>query len=149
MGARGAFIFRADGNAGLGHGHLVRCLTLAAELERQGGHILFVVSEFGGALRDRIERRSYELIIVPSGATLTEDVQLLGTTIHRMQREGEMPLVILDGYGFDLDYQRAILKSGAFLALIDDLAATSQVAHLILNQNIWARPGSSCTSCLH
>lgn len=142
MGARGAFIFRADGNAGLGHGHLVRCLTLAAELERQGGRILFVTREFGGALWDRIDRRSYELIIVPSAATLAEDARLLGATIHRLQREGELPLVILDGYDFDADYQRAILKSGAFLALIDDLAATSQVAHLILNQNIWARPGS-------
>lgn len=61
MDARSAFIFRADGNAGLGHGHLVRCLTLAAELERQGGRILFVAREFGGALRDKLDWRSYEL----------------------------------------------------------------------------------------
>lgn len=134
-------IVRADGNAHLGMGHMVRCLTLADELKRQGARILVMTRDADGPVRTMIDRQGYEVVGIPPAASLTEDLHRLCTVIARMQFAGEAaPLVTLDGYAFSADYQRGVLGTGAILMYVDDVACGPQVAHLVLNQNSWAHP---------
>lgn len=134
-------IVRVDGDPHLGLGHVIRCLTLADELKRQGARIIFLIREADGVGRSLIERHEYEIRGIPTAASLSEDLEFLCATIRSVQAQcGEASMVLLDGYAFSADYQRGVLSTGATLTYVDDLARGPQVARLVLNQNIWARP---------
>jgi UDP-2,4-diacetamido-2,4,6-trideoxy-beta-L-altropyranose hydrolase len=54
-------VFRCDGSAPLGTGHVHRCLTLAAELTRRGWRAEFACRDLPGAPLERIRRAGYRL----------------------------------------------------------------------------------------
>lgn len=113
-------IIRADGDKNIGLGHLVRCLSLAHMLKDEFENILFISK-----------------CITPE---LKEEIKLSGFNFHEIIEEAEFfallnPYVIavLDGYSFDLQYQRQVKTSGAKLVFIDDLHNKEFVADLIIN----------------
>lgn len=131
------FILRADGDAGIGLGHVSRCLTLADELVRQGQRVLFVTRDLDEGVRGMTRRRGHAVELLPERVSRAEELHRLAA---RIAESGTSAMLVVDGYDFDLAYQRDLRAAGAALACIDDLAAGPQAADIILNQNLWAEP---------
>ena len=58
--------FRTDASIQIGTGHVMRCLTLADELTRQGHECRFVCREHHGHLGELITSKGYGLSILPA-----------------------------------------------------------------------------------
>ena len=114
-------LFRADGNAQTGLGHVMRCLALADMLgdtyDRR-----FAIIQPDKAVIQRIEEKGLSVIILA-----TNDVAELLTHTTRDD------VVVLDGYEFDTAFQREIRQRASKLVFIDDLTNGQQVANVVIN----------------
>lgn len=112
-------IFRADGNPQVGMGHIMRCLALAQML---GSPFRFAVVQPAPEVVRLIEDAGGTLVPI-----LTDDVAGFLAVISTND------VAILDGYGFDEPFQRAVRERAKKLVFIDDLLTGHQVADVVIN----------------
>lgn len=110
---------RADGSSAIGLGHIVRCEALAHML-KEYFKITFVCKEIPEQSKNNLQMSGFELINISS-----ED--------DFFKKIFSDDIIILDGYGFDINYQKKIKKIGCKLVCIDDLHDKEFVADLIIN----------------
>ncbi len=111
-------LVRADGNSQIGYGHLMRCMAIANEN---------VFSEIVWFSNDPIEDLLSENLNTAFSFVKIDNEK---TFFHALSAED---FVVLDGYYFDLAYQKQLKQTGATLILIDDLAANPVCADIIIN----------------
>lgn len=122
-------IFRADGDATIGLGHLTRLLALADELRGLAPGI-FVVREPTAAVAQLLAGEGWPVYLLPSDHSLAAEAEWLAT-------EWVLPndVLLLDGYGFTTTYQQCLRQSGCGLVFIDDLRAGPVVADVLINHS--------------
>lgn len=120
-------IFRADGNAVIGLGHLVRSLALAA-IVRPVAECWVAVQAPTPAVRQLIEEAQVRLWELPARAAAPEAAALAPQLSAR-------DIVVLDGYQFDTSYQQTLAASGCRLVAIDDLRAWPMAVDLVINHS--------------
>jgi len=128
-------LIRADANARMGTGHLMRCLALAQAWKARGGQVAFITACESSGLLDRLSHEGFETIqldsLYPNPADWEATSQVLG--------EHANAWVVLDGYHFDEAYQQRVKGAGHSLLVIDDMARLDHYyADVVLNQNIHA-----------
>ena len=119
----------------------MRCIALAQACQDQGGDVTFLTHCDSEALRQRIIKEGFNLIPVekphPDPSDLEETLKCLSAI--RSPQSAICNWVVLDGYHFTSDYQKAIKESGHRLLVIDDMAHLDHYyGDIILNQNIHA-----------
>lgn len=130
-------IIRADANAQIGTGHVMRCLALAQAWQARGGKTILVSHDLAPALAQRIQTEQISLVPVRAGLNLAEDAALLIETARAQNAEW----VVVDGYHFDANYQRVIKAAGFKLLVLDDNGDYEHYyADFVLNQNLHATP---------
>ncbi|MBI3011132.1 MAG: UDP-2,4-diacetamido-2,4,6-trideoxy-beta-L-altropyranose hydrolase [Candidatus Omnitrophica bacterium] len=122
-------LFRTDAAPAVGLGHLRRCLSLAAALQRQDVRSVFVVPE------DRQVRRCVReagcSIEIVERVTAGDAVDL--QHVLRAASRSEAAAVIVDSYQIGADYLEALRQAGLYVAVIDDLAAMAFPCHVVVN----------------
>lgn len=111
--------FRADGNAQIGMGHVMRCLALADMLKNDFTARFATVAPTQ-AVRTLLEKADLEVVALADETEFPAQID-------------PNDVVVLDGYSFDETAQRAIRNKARKLAFIDDLAAGHQVADVVIN----------------
>jgi UDP-2,4-diacetamido-2,4,6-trideoxy-beta-L-altropyranose hydrolase len=129
-------VFRADGSANIGLGHIMRCLTLAGSLKARGAEAVFVTKGYSESVPSIIRRGGFECFLIPPGCTSLEDLDFL----LKAADEKASRIAVCDGYFMDEAYFAAIKSAGFKLLVIDDLADRCLPADLVLNQNVYAAP---------
>ena len=124
---------RADANARIGTGHLMRCLALAQGWKARGGQATFITACESEGLRQRLSDEGFQIItlerLYPDPADWEITSQALAAQLDAW--------VVLDGYHFDAAHQRQIKEAGHRLLVIDDTAHLDHYyADVVLNQNI-------------
>jgi UDP-2,4-diacetamido-2,4,6-trideoxy-beta-L-altropyranose hydrolase len=132
---RQSLLIRADANAQMGTGHLMRCLALAQAWQAQDGQAVFITACDSARLLKRLQDEGFQFIHLeetyPNPGEWATTSQVLAA--HRGA------WVVLDGYHFDPAYQRRIKETGHALLVVDDMAHMDHYhADVILNQNIHA-----------
>lgn len=127
-------LFRADGNTVAGYGHIIRALSLAAIL-RKKYEIVFVLQETDAFLKTQIKNGSDQLIEIPVTTHLVDEAKMLCEKF--IQKED---IVVLDGYGYNLTYQKEIKKHCFKLMCIDDIHDREFVADVIINHSEGLKP---------
>ncbi|MDD4136280.1 MAG: UDP-2,4-diacetamido-2,4,6-trideoxy-beta-L-altropyranose hydrolase [Methanoregula sp.] len=128
-------VIRADADARAGTGHLMRCLALAEAWQDAGGEAIFVSACAAPSLKTRLETEGFR--IIHPGDTTGTLFDARETT--RIAREEGAVWIVVDGYQFGGEYQRAIKDSGLSLLFIDDYGhADHYYADIVLNQNVYA-----------
>jgi len=128
-------IFRADANAQMGTGHLMRCLALAQAWQDASGHPIFVMAAEPSTIESRLKSEEIEIIhLSAQPGSIGDAIQ----TAH-LAREREATWVVVDGYHFDSAYQTGIKDAGLKFMAIDDCGdAKHYFADIVLNQNLHA-----------
>lgn len=116
---------RADGDAQIGLGHLVRCLALAQHL-RHDFNICFIIKSAPNHFIDELDRLGFSYVKILAESDL---VDLLT----------ENCIVVVDHYNLNSEYQREIKERGCKLVCIDDMHQGPFYADLIINHSLGVR----------
>ncbi|SOD92317.1 UDP-2,4-diacetamido-2,4,6-trideoxy-beta-L-altropyranose hydrolase [Spirosoma fluviale] len=119
-------IFRADGGAKIGLGHIMRCLAIA-EMTGDLFSLSFAIQQPSDAVRHILAQAAFDLISLPETADSAADARNL-----RAHLTGD-EFVLLDGYSFGADYQKTIKRHCRKLIVVDDLVAWHQYADVVIN----------------
>jgi len=119
--------FRADGNFEIGLGHVVRSLALA-DMLKEDFSCHFIIRTPLETLKVQILEICESIIVLSDPEdTKTEANFLSGVHLS----EGDV--IVLDGYHFNTDYQKALKNKGIKVACIDDLKEHHFVADVVIN----------------
>ncbi len=145
-------VFRADASVQIGTGHVMRCLTLADELTRQGHECRFVCREHEGHLGDLIASKGYGLTLLPSRSDNDLHTTDSGSDNYALwlggpwQEDARQTLdaltpwqpdwLVVDHYALDADWERALANAVGSIMVIDDLANRPHECLLLLDQNV-------------
>ena len=145
-------VFRADASVQIGTGHIMRCLTLADELTRQGYECRFICRDHQGHLGELIASKGFaiDLLVTPSEGDpnfLNDNgiahAQWLGVswqldaaqTLSLLESLAAEWLVV-DHYSIDARWEREVRQVVGRIMVIDDLADRKHHADLLLDQNL-------------
>lgn len=118
-------LFRADGSAQTGMGHIMRSLALAdmlGEAETTPFDRRFAIANPPDSTRKLLAKLHIPLVELASNEL---DELLTHVTAD--------DVVVLDGYQYDESFQRAVRKQAHKLVFIDDLMEGKQVADVVIN----------------
>lgn len=132
-------IIRADADSRMGTGHIMRCLALGQAWQDTGRPVIFICARIPDSLAERVKSEGFELVRMDAGSGSSADLYQTLSVISGFgaQGSGLTPWLVLDGYHFDLVYQRAVRSAGFKLLLIDDYNHLPEYeCDILLNQNI-------------
>ena len=133
-------VIRADADARIGAGHLMRCLALAEAWQSQGRQVAFVSRIESEVLCQRVESSGINLIRINSSYPDPDDLNVTGKILREIiqtRNASERHWLVADGYQFDDEYYQAVRAAGYRLLVIDDLATLPYYhADALLNQNL-------------
>lgn len=143
--------FRADASLDIGTGHVMRCLTLANALRKEGVRCVFISREHPGNLLSLIRDQGFEAFSLPLESSVQpESVEKkpshaawLGTnwakdaqqTIAVLGSES-IEWLVVDHYALDARWESALKGKSKKLLVIDDLADRKHDCDLLLDQNL-------------
>ena len=144
-------IVRTDASTTIGHGHVMRCLTLASALRERGANVSFVCRNHDGHLCDLIEERGFVVSRLPApkaglqaedaptheawlGSSEQEDAEQTRAVI---EASGATPdWLVVDHYAIGWHWESAVRTSVGQIMVIDDLADRLHDRDVLLDQNI-------------
>ena len=86
-------LFRVDSSSQMGVGHLMRCLTLADELEKQNHSAAFICRELKGNL---IKSIKHKVFILPVDKDFqSDDLYLVGWAQHKRKMQSKRSKLFL------------------------------------------------------
>ena len=132
---KNTIFFRADADTRMGTGHVMRCLALAQACLDDGERATLVAASAPSALEDRLKAEGMEVVHLQVEPGSAEDAQQTAD----LAREAGASALVLDGYQFEADYQKALRdSSGPLLVIDDDGRVGHYTADVVLNQNLHA-----------
>lgn len=144
-------VFRADASVKIGTGHVMRCLTLADELARQGHQCVFIVRDHPGHLGELIASKKHELHLLSCAdgiAPMVDDnggphAEWLGVSwqhdasqVLGILAQIKADWLVVDHYALDARWEREVGKAVGRIMVIDDLADRKHRCDLLLDQNL-------------
>lgn len=133
--ASASLLIRTDASTQIGTGHVMRCLALAQAWQDAGGQATFAMALDVPALTARLETEGIHIERLYVQAGSADDWEQTIRLAHDLGAR----CVVVDGYHFKSDYQKAIKDSGLDLLLVDDNGdADHYYADIVLNQNLHA-----------
>lgn len=124
---------RADASAALGSGHVMRCHALALALRERGAVVGLLARELPSALAAPWHEIAGRVVMLGAG----DDA---AATRAALDRTGCDALVV-DHYGLDAAWERALRPACRVLMALDDLADRPHDADLLLDQNLGRAAG--------
>ena len=139
---------RVDASQRIGTGHMARCITLAAELKRQGSHILFVCRHLTEFLRSQIQKAGHEVVLLPQqaatdggdlshaawlGVSQSDDAEDM---LALMRKRRPLDWLVVDHYALDARWETALHGTTRAMLAIDDIADRPHSVDILLDQNL-------------
>lgn len=145
-------VFRTDASLEIGTGHVMRCITLADNLKKNGAECHFICREHDGNLINFIYAKGYAVHVLPF-AFIAENEQFIRNTPQlthatwlgvSQQQDAEQCSTILvnlqpdwlivDHYALDINWESLLRPYYQRLMVIDDLADRNHRCDLLLDQ---------------
>jgi UDP-2,4-diacetamido-2,4,6-trideoxy-beta-L-altropyranose hydrolase len=125
-------LIRADANAVIGVGHMMRCLGLAQHWQAEGGRVIFILAQPNPTLEKRLQLEKFEIQVLNTSPGELEDAE---RTAQCVQATGAK-ILLVDGYHFKQNWFMVVRKEKVKIALWTDYCQDSFLpVNLILNQN--------------
>lgn len=141
-------VIRADASEQIGSGHLMRCLTLADQMRREGTEVHFICRDLVGNLNHLVHEQGFPLHVLPRHAddpSLSGYAAWLTVAQETDAREtGEVlrilaPIMrlVVDSYALDEVWERIVRPLVSEIFVIDDLANRRHDCDILLDQNFY------------
>ena len=141
-------VIRADASEQIGSGHLMRCLTLADRMRREGIEVHFICRDLVGNLNHLVHEQGFPLHVLPRHAddpSLSGYAAWLTVAQETDAREtGEVlctlaPIMrlVVDSYALDEVWERIVRPLVGEIFVIDDLANRRHDCDILLDQNFY------------
>jgi len=130
--------FRVDASNQIGTGHVMRCLTLADELQKAGGRSLFLCKVLQGDLIHFIEARGYDVVrlqIEESNSPSWDDDAC--QCVNALIFAGGVDWLVVDCYSLDIGWETLLRTVAKKIFVIDDLADRPHNCDVLLDQNYY------------
>ncbi|QNI46796.1 UDP-2,4-diacetamido-2,4,6-trideoxy-beta-L-altropyranose hydrolase [Synechococcus sp. A15-60] len=153
-------LIRCDASLLIGSGHVIRCRTLARELQRRGAEVCFLCRRQPGDLIGLLEQE-FQVLALPEQPLVAceglEGSDLYGAWLGCTQEQdaaqclevlavagiNRISWIVADHYGLDVSWEEQLVAglpgtdAGPQLLVIDDLADRPHQADLLLDQNFF------------
>jgi UDP-2,4-diacetamido-2,4,6-trideoxy-beta-L-altropyranose hydrolase len=147
-------IFRTDASLQIGTGHVMRCLTLADELQTAGAQCHFICRAHPGNLIEQIRQRGFTVSVLPAtnetvlahelaiealpnyAAWLGVDWATDATQTKADIGTTAVDWLIVDHYGIDARWEKILRPLCNKLMVIDDLVDRPHDCNLLIDQNL-------------
>lgn len=153
-------LIRCDASLLIGSGHVIRCRTLARELQRRGAEVCFLCRRQPGDLIGLLEQE-FQVLALPEQPLVAceglEGRDLYGAWLGCTQEQDAaqclevlavagingISWIVADHYGLDASWEEQLVtglpgtNAGPKLLVIDDLADRPHQADLLLDQNFF------------
>lgn len=124
--------FRVDGNADMGMGHVMRCLSLASQVRRKiTPRIYFIMRDFDAAV-ERVIEDGYTALTLPRKLNRDEEVRRLR---EQVEKKG-ISVLMVDTLDADADLVGPLRAKGVKVGVIDDLGGKKFGANLLVNGSL-------------
>ena len=121
--------FRVDASADIGHGHIIRCLTLAKALRKLGANCNFICTNYKDNLTTKIRKEGFNVNEISK--TRYENVsQTIKILKHKID------WLIIDHYQIGMDWEKKLRPYTKKIMVIDDLANRKHYCDILLDQNL-------------
>lgn len=129
-------VIRADTTPAMGTGHVMRCMALVQAAKAQGMAVRLVGHVAVPWVQERLQQEGVAHTPL-SGLPPVQEAP--ATLLEQLAADGAPAWLVLDGYHFGLDCQKAVREAGYKLLVIDDYAHLPEYScDILLNQNIGA-----------
>jgi UDP-2,4-diacetamido-2,4,6-trideoxy-beta-L-altropyranose hydrolase len=118
------FVFRLDANATIGTGHLMRCMTIANELDQELYRCYFICRELTQTLQELIAEKGYKIHIENNENNMLKVIENL-----------KPDYLTIDHYGLDSNFERRARIFSKCIVVIDDMADRSHFCDFLLDQS--------------
>jgi UDP-2,4-diacetamido-2,4,6-trideoxy-beta-L-altropyranose hydrolase len=148
-------VFRTDASLDIGTGHVMRCLTLAQVLRKQGVDCHFVCRQHPGNLIDLIHQRGFGVRTLPMpdlskqksgnkvsgshGNWLRTDLQVDVDQTQIAIADEVFDWMVVDHYAIDASWEKQLKSSYRRLMVIDDIADRPHECDFLIDQNLGRR----------
>jgi len=144
-------IFRVDASINIGSGHVMRCLTLAKQLQKEkNAKVYFISRKLEGNLIDLIRSKEFEVKILPKvdnvfnnlegyqkWLTVSQQFDVEQTIQILTDLDISIDLLIIDSYAIDIEWENKIRPYVKKIMVIDDLANRKHDCDILLDQNFY------------
>jgi len=140
-------IIRADSSFNIGSGHIMRCLTLATELNKRGHNVEFICRDLPGNLIQYIDHAGFNVYTLPNNNTQNKIKTVYESLSHNWEEDAILTseilkdlnaqIVILDHYAFDEKWENEIYQYVHQILVIDDLENRKHQCDFLLDQNFY------------
>ena len=145
-------VFRTDASVQIGTGHVMRCLTLAEELRKQGHNCRFICRDHRGHLGELIAGKGFPVNLLLTTVEDSLDYSRGYGTAHSewlgvpwqldvaqtLSLLESLPVdwLVVDHYALDAHWERQVCTVVGRIIAIDDLADREHHVDLLLDQNL-------------
>ena len=142
-------VIRVDASSHIGSGHVMRCLSLATQLQKElSAQVYFIMRQLAGNLFSLVKDKGFSVLALP--AELTEQIltgyekwltvpveQDAKETVAELRTIGTVDLLVVDSYAIDVTWENAVRPYVKKIMVIDDLANRRHNCDLLLDQNLY------------
>jgi UDP-2,4-diacetamido-2,4,6-trideoxy-beta-L-altropyranose hydrolase len=141
--------FRVDASSNIGYGHFMRCLTLADSLASECFQIMFLCRQLPLHFQKMIGNKGYDFSLLTNTPVddRLDDLQYshwLGVSQHQdainsfeSMKDGIWDFIVIDHYGIDYRWEKALRKKARMILVIDDLADRHHDCDVLIDQNLY------------
>lgn len=142
-------IFRVDASINIGSGHVMRCLTLAQQLQKEkNARVYFISRVLEGNLIDFIKEKGFEVKTLSKNdkvlnnlegyqkwLTVSQQFDVEQTIQILTDLDISIDLLVIDSYAIDIEWENKIRPYVKKIMVIDDLANRKHDCDILLDQN--------------
>lgn len=144
-------LFRTDASADIGTGHVMRCSTLAEELQAQGASVHFACRYLPDNLQSMLLAKGFTVSLLDHVPEISEkDTSVLphshwldisqtedaAATLNAIKNES-FDWIIVDHYALDKCWEAVMRQAARKIMVIDDLADREHACDLLFDQNFY------------
>lgn len=136
------FFIRVDASVEIGTGHVMRCLTLAHRIKKEGGVVAFICRKAQGDCIPLIREQGFDVFELPTIQSplweyTTEQWKLDAEQTIDILRNHTVERLIIDHYSIDIKWEKLVRTFTKEIMVIDDLANRSHDCDVLLDQNFY------------
>ncbi|TGY97662.1 UDP-2,4-diacetamido-2,4,6-trideoxy-beta-L-altropyranose hydrolase [Petralouisia muris] len=128
-------LFRADGNAAIGAGHVMRCLSIGAAARELEIECVYVTAD--PSFEKMIQEKGFSCMVMN---TLYSDMDSEWAALEHILNQYQPDTVFVDSYYVTSEYLKRLKQYGKTVYL-DDVLAFPYPADILINYNIYAKRG--------